>query len=502
MIRADAERLSSALQLWLSMPHLSDADVAAAFILGSLALKMRTLDKLAISGAIRSPSLDNITVPKELLLPSTPPQRDCRGTEQVFAPGEAGVSGSSHRCSTLGDFPDLLDILGAAAVGKLPDLCKGYSPAGVTLPLAAAPPACMPQDIPIAAVFARAGLVTLTTKINVCMYEWLLGRRPCMLTIDRIPNPMEVLRMQAVGTRVVTMFTNIDNLTKEHVSVLAYMSGGKEHARDSLDFLCHDLVHMELFVNSNGTYVEQVGLFAAIAAVNPHHFFVKEYRRKLVAHSVSTVPSSSLASEGEAAATSPMVVMSMKAVTAVDESLLWPELQYCFSDMNTWVPHILAYLKAKWTMNFRAVHAAAASSLATTKGQTTHETDAILTGSAVVDSSGTAAADSEEMLLCWQAAFGEHWTSFLDLLGVPRCRTSDFLSRDSEADMCCHPTVVEGQRRNESSSVSDACCCALFKFWRKMNDSETVAVQAFFRRRGAAALAAAGNTRFAAVCPA
>jgi hypothetical protein len=443
MNRADAERLSLALQSWMAAPRLSDADVAAAFVLGSLALRTRSLGKRgALAGPVRPPAVDTLPVASELqgLRPSS--SRHCCG---VGGGGNDAsfFSDSERRCANLGDFTDLLAMLGPAAVGKLPELCRGY-PGGSSSPLVRC------EDIPIAAVFARIGLVSLSNRINVCIHEWLLGRRPCVLTVDRIPFPMEVLRMQAAGTRVVTMFTSVENLMKEHVSQLAYMSGEKMHSRDALDFLCHDLLHMELFVNSNGTYVEQVGLFSSLAAMNPYRFFIKKYCR------------SAPASEewGES--------------FDRDGAHLWQELQYCFSDMNTWVPHILAYLKAKWSMHFRGRHANA-------EPQNNNH--------------------CESSFPPWQQAFGAHWKDFLRELRVPffcEERTLEIWGDENDCTCAasgnlCSPSPVAGP--------GAVCCCGLYKFWRKMTDSETSAVQAFFRQCGAAALASTCNTPFAYVCP-
>lgn len=47
--------------------------------------------------------------------------------------------------------------------------------------------------------------------INHCMVHWACGRRPVKLMF-RIPSPMTVLRQQAKGERVATMFTTIEVL--------------------------------------------------------------------------------------------------------------------------------------------------------------------------------------------------------------------------------------------------------------------------------------------------
>jgi hypothetical protein len=144
--------------------------------------------------------------------------------------------------------------------------------------------------------------------INTSMISWSEGKRPFVL-MHEIPTPFEVLKQQARGERVVTLFLNKEELLSKHVSKLNYMAGEIEHPRDALEFLLHDLKHMENFVNDE-TYEEQIGYFKAMASLNkgkPKAFF---------------------ASMGY-------------------DMMLWYELEYCISDMNCYVPHFLHYMLAK-----------------------------------------------------------------------------------------------------------------------------------------------------------
>lgn len=60
--------------------------------------------------------------------------------------------------------------------------------------------------------------------INHSIVQWANNRRPFVLMFS-IPSPMTVLRMQAVGTRVLTVFVKEDELDKKHVARLNYMEG-------------------------------------------------------------------------------------------------------------------------------------------------------------------------------------------------------------------------------------------------------------------------------------
>lgn len=102
--------------------------------------------------------------------------------------------------------------------------------------------------------------------INRSLVMWALEQRPVRL-LHHIPTPMEVLAQQASGERVVTLFTTVEELSKSHTSKLTYMTGMQEHSRDPLEFLLHDLKHMENF-RDDQTYFEQVGFFRCMLNLN------------------------------------------------------------------------------------------------------------------------------------------------------------------------------------------------------------------------------------------
>lgn len=105
--------------------------------------------------------------------------------------------------------------------------------------------------------------------VNRAIVLWSQGSRPFLL-LHHIPTPMEVLRQQARGERVVTLFNTKDDLSKPHTSKLTYMSGMQEHDRDPLEFLIHDLKHMEHYTDPE-THYEQVGFFRSVLNLNDGH---------------------------------------------------------------------------------------------------------------------------------------------------------------------------------------------------------------------------------------
>jgi hypothetical protein len=94
--------------------------------------------------------------------------------------------------------------------------------------------------------------------------------------------------------------------------MLTYMSGHRSHERDGLEFLLHDMQHMEHFRNDKQLYHEQVGFFASIELLG---------REKGVKYFFT----SSLGYDKQ----------------------LWLELEYVISDMNTYVTHLMSYILAK-----------------------------------------------------------------------------------------------------------------------------------------------------------
>ena len=98
--------------------------------------------------------------------------------------------------------------------------------------------------------------------------EWFCERRRFVLCYH-IPSPLEVLQQQSRGQRVVTLMKHQQELATRHKNLLSYMENGDlMHLRDSLEFLLHDLQHMEHFAGSE-SYLEQVGFFHALTKLKP-----------------------------------------------------------------------------------------------------------------------------------------------------------------------------------------------------------------------------------------
>jgi len=96
-------------------------------------------------------------------------------------------------------------------------------------------------------IFSQFRLAKLPQHVGECVAAWYRGERPLKL-MHKIPSAQALLRMQASGERACTAFLDCD---------LDRVYGH----RDPLEFLVHDLSHIEKFV-ANGMYQQQVGFFA------------------------------------------------------------------------------------------------------------------------------------------------------------------------------------------------------------------------------------------------
>jgi hypothetical protein len=145
--------------------------------------------------------------------------------------------------------------------------------------------------------------------VNTTMVQWGLGNRP-FVVMSVVPSPMEVLRQQAFGTRVVTVFLTEAELQVAHSSQLMYMHGAPTHSRDAFEFTLHDLKHMEHFCDED-SHLEQRGFFTCMLRLgngNPREFFCTSWGL---------------------------------------DGLFWNHLEYVISDMNCFVPHLMQYTLAK-----------------------------------------------------------------------------------------------------------------------------------------------------------
>lgn len=280
----NATRLASLIRSWISDGRFPDSVIAAAFVLAGIALREGSR-KWAVG------------------------MRQESGERTLGTCRADSASNDKSTCETylLGDIPGLCAVL-RPHPSKLLNWIGRPDRANVL------------EKVRLVDVFERCRLGGKQKPVvNRAILGWLRNRRPFVLT-DRIPTPTELLHMQANGRRAVTIFTKEDEFKNMHESQLAYMDEFKLHARDALDFMTHDLSHMERFWGD--TYFEQVGFFSAMAnsldeSGRPWHFFRQH-------------------------------------TSIEDMKILWPRLQYVFSDMNCWVTHLLSYLKAKWMLTVRS----------------------------------------------------------------------------------------------------------------------------------------------------
>lgn len=145
----------------------------------------------------------------------------------------------SQSCK-VNDIPGLYELIG-------PYVSKKCAVAGI-------------EQLSIFQIFNRVKLANIKHNnddyINHSMVKWYFGERPYVL-LHHIPYPMEVLRMQAIGTRVLTLFLKEEELNSMHMARLYYMESNEMHEKDAFDFLIHDMKHMEHFIETS-KYLEQV----------------------------------------------------------------------------------------------------------------------------------------------------------------------------------------------------------------------------------------------------
>ncbi len=89
-------------------------------------------------------------------------------------------------------------------------------------------------------------------NVPVALVQWLRGAWPLILRED-IPKPLDVLRMQARGTRAVTLITAWPRAREPVLS-----------KSDAFAFFRHDLEHAYKFYHSPSLYAGQCGFFARL----------------------------------------------------------------------------------------------------------------------------------------------------------------------------------------------------------------------------------------------
>jgi hypothetical protein len=158
--------------------------------------------------------------------------------------------------------------------------------------------------------------------VNRCLVNWAYGFRPCCLMF-RIPSPLEVLIQQSNGSRVITLFLTRPELERKHVSMLYYMDGMQNHAKDSFEFLLHDMKHMENFKDTS-IHLEQIGFFRSFLQLSPDFSDTK----KPILDSGSSNKKAPNAIELR-----PFSPKKFFTTVCGYDKLLWRELEYVISDM-------------------------------------------------------------------------------------------------------------------------------------------------------------------------
>jgi hypothetical protein len=162
------------------------------------------------------------------------------------------IQSSTPLSARVSSIPGLLDILGIEYLIK--KIGKGGDPKFCADDII---------NVTVLSIFDQLRLSGIKKNtgdyVNRSIVCWAYGLRPFHLMF-RIPSPLEVLLQQADGKRVITMFSSKKDLERKHVAMLYYMDGMQNHAKDSLEFLLHDMKHMEHFTDAS-IHNEQVGFF-------------------------------------------------------------------------------------------------------------------------------------------------------------------------------------------------------------------------------------------------
>ncbi|MBS1213149.1 MAG: hypothetical protein H6R26_1766 [Proteobacteria bacterium] len=100
--------------------------------------------------------------------------------------------------------------------------------------------------------FGRYQFLGIIPGVPAALYHWVAGTWPLQL-LERIPSPLEVLDMQAAGTRPVTVFSAFPRLFEPVLS-----------KPDAFAFMVHDLEHAYKFLGDANLRDGQIAFFRAI----------------------------------------------------------------------------------------------------------------------------------------------------------------------------------------------------------------------------------------------
>jgi hypothetical protein len=109
--------------------------------------------------------------------------------------------------------------------------------------------------------FARYQFLGVIPNVPAALYHWVGGAWPLTL-MERIPSPLEVLDMQAAGTRPVTLLSAFPRLLRPVLS-----------KPDAFAFMVHDLEHAYKFLQDGELRDGQIEFFRALQrCVQGRHF--------------------------------------------------------------------------------------------------------------------------------------------------------------------------------------------------------------------------------------
>lgn len=142
--------------------------------------------------------------------------------------------------------------------------------------------------------FARYQFVGVSARASTALLRWLQRAWPLRLRED-VPDPVEILRLQARGERAVTVLTEWPRLCQPVL--------GK---RDGFAFFLHDLEHAHRFFHDPVLHDAQRTFFAGLAALHERGVFARY----------------------------------------LEDAVFMKKFHYLISDMNTHPEHARQYLRA------------------------------------------------------------------------------------------------------------------------------------------------------------
>ena len=114
----------------------------------------------------------------------------------------------------------------------------------------------LPPDTTVAEVLSRFSLRGVRLAAREVLLRWLNGEMKLKLT-DKVPSPQQMLSLQALGSRWVSVIFNE-----------AALSTAVHDERDALSFLLHDLGHAAQFFSQPDYQRGQIGFYRLLQAAN------------------------------------------------------------------------------------------------------------------------------------------------------------------------------------------------------------------------------------------